>query len=137
MDAGTVSIQRTIGMVRNKGEGAQIVEKVPKTKRSRRVIDIDPYRGCASGTPKRFWRAFKLAQRGCAKVLGDGAPPVIAIHDLRRIHATLLADREPVKTVSERLGHASITVTLAVYGHVMPGDQKCVADRFAALVGEA
>ena len=49
----------------------------------------------------------------------------------------LLADREPVKTVSERLGHASITVTLAVYGHVMPGDQKRAADRFAALVGEA
>lgn len=42
MDAGTVSIQRTIGMVRNKGEGAQIVEKVPKTKRSRRVIDLGP-----------------------------------------------------------------------------------------------
>ena len=50
---------------------------------------------------------------------------------------TSLADREPVKTVSERLGHASITVTLAVYGHVMPGDQKRAADRFAALVGEA
>ena len=50
---------------------------------------------------------------------------------------SLLADREPVKTVSERLGHASITVTLAVYGHVMPGDQKRAADRFAALVGEA
>ena len=65
--------------------------------------------------------------------------PMIAIHDLRHTHATqLLADREPVKTVSERLGHASITVTLAVYGHVMPGDEKCAPpDRFAALVGEA
>jgi integrase len=63
---------------------------------------------------------------------------VIAIHDLRHTHATLPpADREPVKTVSERLGHASITVTLAVYGHVMPGDQKRAADRFAALIGEA
>jgi len=43
---------------------------------------------------------------------------------------------EPPKTVSERLGHASITVTLGVYGHVMPGDQKRVASRFAALIGE-
>jgi alpha-tubulin suppressor-like RCC1 family protein len=41
------------------------------------------------------------------------------------------------RTVSERLGHASITVTLAVYGHVMPGDQKRAADRFAALIREA
>lgn len=39
--------------------------------------------------------------------------------------------------MSERLGHASITVTLTVYGHVMPGDQKRAAGRFAALVGEA
>jgi integrase len=37
--------------------------------------------------------------------------------------------------VSERLGHASSTVTLTVYGHVMPGDQKRAADRVAALVG--
>lgn len=42
----------------------------------------------------------------------------------------------PVKTVSERLGHASVTATLTVYGHVMPGDQKRAASPFAALVGE-
>jgi hypothetical protein len=33
LDAGTVSIQRTIGVVRNEGDGAQIVEKVPTAKR--------------------------------------------------------------------------------------------------------
>src|ERR1039457_7053101 len=33
--------------------------------------------------------------------------------------------------------HASVTVTLTVYGHVMLGDQKRAASRFAALVGEA
>jgi integrase len=48
----------------------------------------------------------------------------------------LLSAGEPVKTVSERLGHASVTVTLTVYGHVMPGDQKRAASRFAALIGE-
>jgi integrase len=167
LEAGTISIQRSVGVVRNKGEGAQIREKTPKTKRSRRVIDIDPdtvavlrawkrERGSLALVlarddavvfgdlegqhrhPERFWRSFKSAQKQCAKALGDGAPPEITIHDLRHTHATLLlADREPVKTVSERLGHASITVTLAVYGHVMPGDQKRAADRFAALVGEA
>ena len=34
-------------------------------------------------------------------------------------------------------GHKSVTITLTVYGHVMPGDQKRAPDRFAALVGEA
>jgi integrase len=38
--------------------------------------------------------------------------------------------------VSERLGHASVSVTLSVYTHVLPGDQKAAA-RFAALIQEA
>ena len=60
---------------------------------------------------------------------------MIRLHDLRHTHASLLlADGEPVKTVSERLGHASATVTMTVYAHVMPGDQKRAASRFAALV---
>ena len=69
--------------------------------------------------------------------MGDDAPPMITIHDLWHTHASLLLSAgEPVKTVSERLGHASVTVTLTVYSHVMPGDQKRAASRFAALVGE-
>jgi integrase len=48
-----------------------------------------------------------------------------------------LADGEPDKTVSERLGHASATVTMTVYAHVMPGNQKRAASRFAALVSQA
>jgi integrase len=40
---------------------------------------------------------------------------VIRLLGLRRIHATLLlADGVPVKVVSERLGHASATITLTV-----------------------
>jgi integrase len=73
----------------------------------------------------------------CRKALGESAPPVIRLQDLRHTHATLLlADREPVKTVSERLGHASVTVTLTVYGHVMPVDQKRAEYRFAAVIAE-
>ncbi len=63
---------------------------------------------------------------------------MIRLHDLRHTHATLLlADREPIKTVSERLGHASPSITLGVYGHVMPGDQKRAADRFDTLISGA
>ena len=71
-------------------------------------------------------------------MLGEDAPPRIRLHDLRHTHATiLLRDRENVKVVSERLGHASVTVTLTTYSHVMPGDQRQAAARFAALVGGA
>ena len=42
-----------------------------------------------------------------------------------------------MKVVSERLGHANVTVTLSYYAHVMPGDQRQAAARFAAIVGGA
>lgn len=87
--------------------------------------------------PERFSRTFRGHLARYRKALGESAPPVIRLHDLRHTHATLLlVDRQPVKTVSERLGHASVTVTLTVYGHVMPGGQKHAADRFAAVIAE-
>ena len=45
----------------------------------------------------------------------------------------MLADEVPVKVVSERLGHASATITLTVYQHVHPSMGREAADRFAAL----
>jgi len=48
----------------------------------------------------------------------------------------MLCQGEPVKVVSERLGHASPTVTLTNYAHVMPGRQREAAERFAALIEE-
>jgi len=44
---------------------------------------------------------------------------------------------EPVHVVSQRLGHASPMVTLTIYAHVMPGDQREAANLFARLVREA
>jgi integrase len=69
----------------------------------------------------------------------DGAGvPAIRLHDLRHTHATiLLQDREPLSTVSQRLGHRSEIVTMTVYSHVLPGDQRRAANRFAELVGDA
>ncbi|MCW2705580.1 MAG: Integrase [Blastococcus sp.] len=55
------------------------------------------------------------------KALGEERLPVIRLHDLRHTHTTLLlADGVPVKVVSERLGHASATITLTVYRHLHP-----------------
>ena len=34
------------------------------------------------------------------------------------------------KIVSERLGHASISVTLDIYSHVLPGLQEAAAEKF-------
>lgn len=51
--------------------------------------------------------------------------PKIRFHDLRHSHATMLL-RQGVnpKIVSERLGHANISITLDTYSHVLPNMQK-------------
>lgn len=56
----------------------------------------------------------------------------VKIHGLRHAMATawLTADPPvPVKVVSERLGHASIAITLQIYGHLLPNMQAEAADR--------
>ena len=59
------------------------------------------------------------------------------LHDLRHTHATLMlkAGIHP-KIVSERLGHASISITLDTYSHVVPGLQKAAAERFDKMLEE-
>lgn len=166
LGAATVSVRRSAGVVRVKGEGARIVEGPTKTAKPR-VIDLDAAtvallrahrreRGALAlqlardsalvfgdhegrhRHPERFSRTFGETLARCTKVLGEAAPPRIRLHDLRHTHATiLLRAREPVKMVSERLGHASVTVTLSIYAHVLPGDQQAAAARFAALIGGA
>ncbi len=37
------------------------------------------------------------------------------------------------KIVSERLGHASISITLDIYSHVLPGLQEEAADKFDSI----
>ena len=57
--------------------------------------------------------------------------PEASFHDLRHTHAAMLIRRgvQP-KVISERLGHASIKITMDLYGYLMPGLQDIVADIF-------
>lgn len=58
----------------------------------------------------------------------------IRLHDLRHTWASLaLGVGVHPKIVSERLGHASIAITLDVYSHVSAGMQQDAADTVAAL----
>jgi integrase len=55
----------------------------------------------------------------------------IRFHDLRHTHASLML-RQGIhpKIVSERLGHATVGITLDTYSHVTPGLQEAAARRF-------
>jgi integrase len=58
-------------------------------------------------------------------------------HELRHSGASLmLAQGTPLHVVSEVLGHASITITKDVYGHLLEGDKRAAAESISqALFG--
>src|SRR5262245_47502144 len=54
--------------------------------------------------------------------------PLVTFHALRHTHASLLlASGLPVLTVSKRLGHSKASMTLDVYGHLMPNADDAAA----------
>ena len=76
------------------------------------------------------WNISKLAERvGC---------PGITSHSLRHFHATVLLQAGVnAVVVSKRLGHANVSITLNMYGHVLPGWQKEAAALFADAMNAA
>jgi integrase len=62
-------------------------------------------------------------------------PENIRLYDLRHTCATLLLSaNENPKVVSERLGHASITLTMDVYSHVLPDMQQGASDKLESIL---
>ncbi len=60
----------------------------------------------------------------------------LRLHELRHTQATmLLGAGTDVKTVQTRLGHASASLTLDVYGHAIPANDKAAADFMGAVMG--
>ena len=157
LDAGMLRVRRTL-----LASGQDVIEGEPKTRRSRRTVDLD----ASTVTMLRAHRREQLEQRmmmgagftdlNLVFAQPDGKPwhpgvitrafdrrvrsmpdlPRIRFHDLRHGHAShLLAAGVNVKVVSERLGHSSVGFTLDVYAHVMPGQGAEAAAAAAALVG--
>jgi integrase len=61
--------------------------------------------------------------------------PELRFHDLRHTAATLmLAAGVPAKVVSERLGHASIEITLSIYAHILPTMQAAAVRAIEAVL---
>ena len=71
---------------------------------------------------------YRISQWFPAFVKRLGMAP-LRFHDLRHTSATLLlrAGVHP-KVVSERLGHAGVSITLDIYSHVLPGLQEEAAN---------
>lgn len=76
-----------------------------------------------------------LTYRFFRPLLEKAKLPRIRLYDLRHTCATLLlAANEHPKVVSERLGHASITLTLDTYSHVLPSLQQAASEKLEAML---
>ena len=65
------------------------------------------------------------------RVAGKAGLAGVNLRDLRHTHSSLMLKQgvHP-KIVQERLGHASISTTMDIYSHVMPGMQDEAAKAF-------
>ncbi|MHB1507971.1 MAG: tyrosine-type recombinase/integrase [Acidimicrobiales bacterium] len=71
-----------------------------------------------------YRRHFKPAVRSA------GVPPDLRFHDLRHTYiALLIAQGAHPRSVMERAGHSSITVTMGTYGHLFPGLEADLTDK--------
>lgn len=62
----------------------------------------------------------------------------IRLHDLRHSHASWLIHMGiPVTAISKRLGHKSPATTLRIYSHLMPGDERSVADKIEESIAKS
>lgn len=159
LDAGTVRVRRSIVEVRKSENGSTIREQDPKTASGRRVIAIDRETVAVLSAWRKRTAEMRLRAGPAAPeedfvvIKDDLSPPVpgtvtewwndaveaagfppIRLHDARHTMATvLLRAGVPLKVVSQRLGHADVTVTMSVYQHVTKEDDERAAEMVEQL----
>lgn len=77
-------------------------------------------------------------RRAFRKLLEASGLPKIRFHDLRHTAASLMLNHGiPVLIVSKRLGHSKPSITIDVYGHLIPSKQEEAATLMNDLMMEA
>lgn len=159
LEGGAVTVRRAL-IWRAKGGGWYFGE--PKTARSRRLIPLPAttLRALAEHRRKQAEGRLKAGpsyqQHDLVFATPTGGPlmphnlkcrhfrPILEraklpqsfrLYDLRHSCATLLlAAGEHPKVVSERLGHASVTLTLDTYSHVLPTMQEAASQKLEKML---
>lgn len=160
LDRGVLHVRRSLEEVRVGGESV-VRFKEPKTGRGRAValppMVVDALRSCRREQLESrlrvgsAWRDHGLV---CCTPTGEPIHPNtltwefahlvrrlgmrLRFHDLRHAHAThLVRAGVDVRTVAGRLGHATPSMTLNVYGHLLPGAQEHAALVVEEVIREA
>ncbi len=157
LDGGILSVRRSLKVRR--GGGFYFTE--PKTKQSKRLIPLSPsliaaLRGHRKAQAEEIMKRRDIYQdhglvfaneiglpilrenlttRHFKKIVKAAEVPMIRLYDLRHTCATLLLlDGIHPKVVAERLGHASIVLTMDTYSHVLPTMQQNATDSMERLM---
>ncbi len=137
-------------------KGGRVVIRQPKSAKGRRMIALSPL---TVSVLREHWEKQELERAMLGASIRDddlvfsdiegkpflpntvthawiklvrrtGIKP-IRLHDARHSHASIMLKQGThPKIVQERLGHASIQITLDTYSHVAPGLQEAAAARF-------
>ena len=143
----------------HKLSGGKYVKQPPKTRRSRRQIDMPPSLALvlcdykSEAETQRLLLGKLLTGNDFVFAHPDGAPLdpsstthvfvkmvrkaglKLRLHDLRHSYASImLAAGVNIKAISESLGHANIGITLDIYSHLLPGVGKSAAEHFDKLL---
>ncbi len=156
LEAGTLQVRRTLSTA----TGGGLKFGAPKTSRSRRsitlpataLVPLKKHRKAQLEERMKLARLFEdrglvfasrvgkpvyrqdLITRSFKPLLRRAGLPNIRFHDLRHTCATLLLGKGVhAKFVQELLGHATISITLDTYSHVLPG----MGDAAAGAMDEA
>jgi integrase len=159
LDAGSVQIRRSRVVA-----GGRVVEGAPKTKAGQRSIAIDAATAAVLRSWKSSQSAERLVMGAgwgndvdCVFTQPDGTPlypqtitatfkrisldlglPTIGVHGLRHSSATMMISSGlSPKVVSQRLGHATVAITLDTYSHVLPAHDQAAADFIGRSLDEA
>ena len=143
LETGIIHVSRTVVRV-----GSTEYEKKPKTAKSIRSIRMtkslwDELKAVA-GAPDRHVLQTVWGDRPTLSYMSSAMKDALraigldegyVLHSTRHAHAThLLREKQPIKAVSERLGHANVEVTLSVYAGVLTGDDQALADSMDKVV---
>lgn len=156
LPAARLQVAQTLSYIRG-----EYLFKPPKTRKARRAIALGPLSLQALCTQQEALQLLRASpapwqEWGLVFPRRDGHPVSPSVlraafyrlcrtagmeaerfHALRHSHISQILQTEPVGAVSARVGHSSPSITLNIYGHLLPGMAEGAASRSdARLQGE-
>ncbi len=148
MEAGTLSIARTVSRIKRFEEGENktaLQVGAPKSRKSLRKMPLPDFllkmsqeRGISHASPDHYIFSDgdtpldpRCFQKLYKKLLKEAHVQDRKFHAIRHTFATRALELGvDVKTISELLGHSSVSITLNVYSHSLMEQKKAAIEKF-------